>query len=188
MTTTPPGATFQIVGDFSHSFIELKEPDNWSFFVSHYDGHVKRLVVFVHGFRGESVGTWMDFPFPVGETAYAWWNEADLLFVGYNSMKETITGVANRLRLRIADFYPQPCPKAMEIGGVKARQLATSLYDELVLVGHSLGGVILRRALCDAAQEWNPTLIETQLRSPHYYLQEQGYFVLQVLDFSRQAG
>jgi hypothetical protein len=26
-------------------------PGGWTLYVSHYDGHVKRLVVFVHGFH-----------------------------------------------------------------------------------------------------------------------------------------
>lgn len=51
-----------IVGHFSHSFVELDDPERWTFFVSHHDHPVRRLVVFVHGFRGESVGTWLDFP------------------------------------------------------------------------------------------------------------------------------
>jgi pimeloyl-ACP methyl ester carboxylesterase len=144
-----------IVGHFSHTSCWLDEPDGWAFFVSHYDGQVKRLIVFVHGFRGGSVGTWTDFPFiDAALPENLWWYESDYLFVGYNSTKDTINGVADRITRDMARFYPVPFAPAMEICGLPARDDTTTPYEELVLVGHSLGGVILRRALCDAAQKW----------------------------------
>jgi hypothetical protein len=42
----------------------------------------------------------------------------------------------------------------MSARGTPARDDTVTPYNDLVLVGHSLGAVILRRALCDAAQEW----------------------------------
>jgi hypothetical protein len=144
-----------IAGQFSHTARWLDDPHQWAFFVSHYEGQVKRLIVFVHGFRGESVGTWIDFPFiDATRPENLWWYESDYLFVSYNSTKDTINGVANRIRGHMARFYPAPFAPAMEICGLRARDDITTPYEELALVGHSLGGVILRRALCDAAQEW----------------------------------
>jgi len=101
----------------------------------------------------------------------AWWAESDLLFVGYRSTRDTITGVAHQVRREIKNFFPAPYAAATTINGVGARGLLEN-YDELVVVGHSLGRLIARRALCDAAQEWldsgrpvdrNP-LLECQLR------------------------
>jgi hypothetical protein len=65
-----------------------------------------------------------------------------------------------------------PHVDAMVVGGVSARENTESPYEELVLMGHSLGGLIVRRALCDAAMEWNmtgmaeprPSLLEARLR------------------------
>jgi hypothetical protein len=144
-----------VVGHLSHTPSWLDDPEGWAFFVSHYDGWVKRLIVFVHGFRGRPVDNWIDFPF-IDATLpeNLWWYESGYLFIGYNSTKDTINGVADRIRKHIPRFYPDPFAPAMEIGGLRARDNVTTPYEELVLVGHSLGGVILRRVLCDAAQEW----------------------------------
>lgn len=136
-----------------HTPVPLAEPRNWTLYVSHSHVPVKRLVMFVHGFRGRAVSTWLDFP-SAGEHR-AWWREADLLFVGYGSTRENISGVAHRIRREIPRFFPAPYPEAMTVNGRHPRPDITSAYEELFLIGHSLGGLVLRRALCDAAIKWN---------------------------------
>ncbi len=79
---------------------------------------VTRLVVFVHGFRGRAVGTWREFPDVQGR---GWWEDADLLFIGYDSTRENITGVADRLRAGLERFYPAPLAEAMSVDGVAPR-------------------------------------------------------------------
>lgn len=77
-----------------------------------------------------------------------------MLFVGYESMRENPSSVADRLYERLPDFYPAPFAPAMNIEGISARDDISSPYEELILVGHSLGGLIIRIALADAAQKW----------------------------------
>jgi pimeloyl-ACP methyl ester carboxylesterase len=115
------------------------------------EADARRLVVFVHGFRGRAVQTWNHFA-ESGEVD-DWWRESDLLFVGYDSVRENITGVASRIRRRLPELFPRLPSELLELDGVRVRASA-SIYDELVLVGHSLGGVIVRRALADSAQDW----------------------------------
>lgn len=111
--------------------------------------------MFVHGFRGESVGTWLDFPLiDAGRPENLWWAESDLLFIGYDSIKENIAGVANRIRRNLPRFYPSLFADVMKICDCPARSDISTPYEELYLVGHSLGGVILRRVLSDVAQQW----------------------------------
>jgi hypothetical protein len=76
---------------------DLEDPDRWVLYVSPSDEPVMGLVVFVHGFGGKTVGTWLDFPvMDLANPENRWWREADLLFVGYESMRDSITAVANR--------------------------------------------------------------------------------------------
>lgn len=99
-----------------------------------------------------------------------------MLFVGYKSTRENITSVADRLRRVLPEFYPNPFPLAMNCSGVPARDDISSPYEKLILVGHSLGGLILRCALVDSVQHWmnggsgtvRPILLdaETRLFSP----------------------
>ncbi|MBV9161259.1 MAG: hypothetical protein JO281_06845 [Pseudonocardiales bacterium] len=42
----------------------------------------------------------------------------------------------------------------MEERGASARLVTGLPYSELLLVGHSLGGVVIRRALCETAHSW----------------------------------
>ena len=128
----------------------VAKPKGWCLYVSLSKLPVTRLVVFVHGFRGKAVGTWREFP-DAGNRH--WWEGADLLFVGYDSTKENITAVANRLRAQLERFFPAPLDAAMSVKGVSPRP-EHGAYSELVIVGHSLGGLIVRRALCDAALDW----------------------------------
>lgn len=138
-------------------------------YVSHGSGN--RLVVFIHGFGGRATSTWDDFRFS-GKFS-SWWRDADMLFVGYDSTKDNITAVANRIRRNIPRFYPLPFPPAMVVGGAQAREDIGTPYEDLVILGHSLGGLIARRMLVDAAQGWiddkdeafeRPSVLDARLR------------------------
>ena len=152
-----------------HSERRLPEPPRWVIHLSHVQP--VRLVVFVHGFGGSAVRTWRRFPESGRERA--WWREADMLFAGYDSKRDTITGAAHRLRKALPRFYPTVDADLLTIGGVAVREPVPEPYRELVLVGHSLGGVVVRRALTQAAERWlaegkpqagRPPLLDAQVR------------------------
>jgi pimeloyl-ACP methyl ester carboxylesterase len=120
----------------------------------------------VHGFKGQGLKTWLDFPqFPSDRD---WWKSADLLFIQYDSTRENIAGVANRIRQLLPAYYPKPHSLTSNRPGTPN----DSDYEELVLVGHSLGAVILRRVMTDTAERWKeagaqaprPPLLDAQLR------------------------
>lgn len=136
-----------------HSPIEIPNPEGrsaWTLFLSSLDP--ARLVVFVHGFGGRPVRSWKEFE--SGGQTRAWWRETDMLFVGYESRKERPRETAAWLRQRLADFYPLLPPGTATRGEISARKAAITPYRELVLVGHSLGGLILRLALLQEARSW----------------------------------
>lgn len=91
--------------------------------------------------------TWREFG---GESRDPWWLSSDLLFVGYDSVREGITGVATRLRRELPRFFRGPVDTWLS----DTPREAAGPYEELLLVGHSLGGLVVRRALADCAQEW----------------------------------
>jgi hypothetical protein len=111
-----------------------------------------RLVVLVHGFRGEPLGSWGEFGRGTGSE---WWLQSDLLFVGYASERLDPTGVANALRIFIERLFPQ-LPEEYLLAGEAyyLRDPERYIYAELVLVGHSLGGLIVRRAAVDIVRSW----------------------------------
>ena len=143
------------------------DDQNGVLFVAH--APATRLVVFVHGFNGRCLKTWLNFPqFPHDRE---WWLAADLLFIDYDSIRENIAGVANKVRQLLPAYYP--APHALLTANRPGEATGQPDYEELVLVGHSLGGVILRRVMSDIAQRWleeseppgpRPPVLDAQLR------------------------
>jgi hypothetical protein len=158
----------------SHSRVTYFHPDlsdAWLLYLSREPP--ERLVVFVHGFLGKALKTWERFQ--MGGRFRPWWRSSDMLFVGYDSRRLSIKGMADRLRDHLPVFYPDLPSDFLEEGDVVARVPHSTGYRELILTGHSLGGVVLRRTLCDVAQRWRedletnasalrPPLLDAQLR------------------------
>ncbi|MBF6619128.1 MAG: hypothetical protein ITG02_02740 [Patulibacter sp.] len=125
-------------------------------------------MVFVHGFGGRCTHSWSTFADHSAPST--WWWESDLLFVGYRSMRDGVVGVADRLRRELPSFVPRP-PDGLLGTGPKGRDREP--YEEVILVGHSLGGLIVRRAVADSTQEWinrgrpehdRPALMDAKVR------------------------
>jgi hypothetical protein len=155
----------------THSPRHLSDPEGWVLYLSH--SQPERLVVFVHGFWGGALKTWQHFP--EGGLTRGWWRASDMLFIGYPSGSENITGTADRLCRQLPRFFPNLPQGVLEERGASVRPPAESSYSELLLVGHSLGGVVVRRALCEVAHSWlqrrkvdaqapRPPLLEAETR------------------------
>lgn len=117
-----------------------------------------QLIVFVHGFNGNALKTWKHFD----ESDQRCWGESDLLFVGYDSLRENVLSVVHRLSQfldviypRLPDYYSSVFSRAIRAPGQD--------YRDLLLVGHSLGGVIIRRILAEAVKLW-----QDKSRPPDY--------------------
>jgi pimeloyl-ACP methyl ester carboxylesterase len=100
------------------------------------------LVIFVHGLNGDRYGTWGHFP----SLVYEDFPEVDLGFYGYrNGWK------------RIASLRSIPLEDEARVMADELRQLE---YEQIVLIGHSLGGVLCKAAIHDLFQ----ANLETTLR------------------------
>jgi pimeloyl-ACP methyl ester carboxylesterase len=128
--------------------------------------------VFVHGFLGGVERSWRAFP--TGTAKRRWWKESDLLFVRYDSARDEIAGVAFELRDRLPDFYPTLRTEYLQPATL-GELVSKREYGELVVAGHSLGGVIVRYAFLELAASWirarrntpdlqPPRLLEAQTR------------------------
>ena len=118
------------------------------------------LTVFVHGFWGDSTSTWQEFQRFVDDAQLSFPNfhDSDLLFFDYPSTKWTIEVAAHDLLRFLKSVYPRTNEErfaslqpAASIFGLNSRLLLSRPvpfeYTKLTLIGHSMGAVILRRAL-----------------------------------------
>ena len=55
---------------------------------------------------------------------------------------------------RLGDFYPTLPDEMLQAGDVRVREPSGRPYQELFLVGHSLGGFVLRLVLLQQARAW----------------------------------
>jgi pimeloyl-ACP methyl ester carboxylesterase len=119
--------------------------------------HVERAVVFVHGFLGHSYETWLAFQELFDRPqSDPWWDGSDLYFFGYDSFNTSVSKTAETLLTFLdclepasPDWFmvrPSDNPLYSAFAATQLRETPTS-YRELILVGHSLGGLVLRYAL-----------------------------------------
>ena len=117
---------------------------------------VDTAAVFVHGFHGDEERTWRFFQEMIDEDqAFASW---DAYFVGYRSTREEIGATAYKLTKLIHKIFPQPPREIFErrvpYGQAEVRiRENVSRYERLVLVGHSQGGAVIRKAVLEEAKD-----------------------------------
>jgi pimeloyl-ACP methyl ester carboxylesterase len=135
------------------------------------DADVRRAVIFIHGFNGNARGTWTDFLSLVDDPAASgvWWEAADLFFFHYqwDSVFRQLTNNTLKIYKFIEDVFPKP----ELIGRAHAYRSESFEYEELVLVGHSEGGLLLRKVIVEAAER--DTAIPDFMRDSKYEKQIQ---------------
>lgn len=104
-----------------------------------------RAVIFVHGFAGHAYKTWADMQDLIA--AHDAWKLTDAYFLGYRSTRDEVQVSAAILSRAIATVCSEP-PADRFAEGANLR-LGTTRYESVWLVGHSLGGVVLRRSILE---------------------------------------
>jgi len=126
----------------------------------------KGCVLFVHGFNGNAVGTWLEFPrlLPLETECDAY----DALFFGYDGLRDTVAYSANTLGGLLESVLTLPSVgvvnPSMPTGATKRPR--TFQYERVVICAHSLGAVVVRRALLDALAQkasWTGRFADVQL-------------------------
>lgn len=104
-----------------------------------------RLVIFVHGFGGDSVGTWPHFPrlLPRPDLTF------DYLFYGYDGKFTQANSSALVFYKFLDEFLRAPATLVNQTIPTRARR-ARFTYDRVVIAAHSLGAFVARRAILHA--------------------------------------
>lgn len=116
----------------------------------------KQVAIFVHGFFGRATSTWRNFQGLIDEPeSVGHWGSTDLFFYEYDSRRPILVSaqdfsafVNTVLEGDIERIAPtRPVLESMfslPVSGWNKR-----LYSSLLLIAHSEGGVVIRRALLD---------------------------------------
>lgn len=119
------------------------------------------LVLFVHGWTGRALDTWTDFP-------GVWPDKhrgCDLFFYGYSSARPQIEANAAAFSAFLEQFMEDP---GMLINGtlphLPALHRGAFAVNQLIIVAHSLGAVIVRDALLRVK-----TNVEARQTPPHTF-------------------
>ena len=109
---------------------------------------VDKALVFLHGFNGSAVGTWLQFPRLLLETeAFAGY---DLYFFGYDGLRTRSYISSLKLRDFLRRLLPSPCATLDPHFTESEKRSEGSEYGRLFIVAHSLGAVVARQALVEA--------------------------------------
>ncbi len=121
----------------------------------------RKALLFIHGLSGDAIKTWSDFHELLPERPKC--TSHDIFFYGYDGLRADMYASAslfrdflNRLLNSTKSFLADNLPPS-------ARRADDFRYDELVIVAHSLGAVISRRALLDATRNKSDWVARTKL-------------------------
>jgi pimeloyl-ACP methyl ester carboxylesterase len=120
----------------------------------------KTAIVFVHGFggnlAGNPTGAWEDFPGTSQLTPhFSQWASCDLYFFSYSSITKSIDDSADDLERFLKNIYPAPISFLEDMcNRARIRKSEAHVeYDQLILVGHSEGGVVIRACIAELGKK-----------------------------------
>jgi triacylglycerol esterase/lipase EstA (alpha/beta hydrolase family) len=114
-----------------------------------------RVLVFVHGFSGKAVGTWSSFPSLLAQQpkCSGW----DLIFFGYDGVHTEAVSSAGDLAELLDAIAASPADLyAKSTSSPNALRQPPDVYTRIVLVAHSLGAIVARRAMLDGYNRSTP--------------------------------
>src|SRR5713226_6733068 len=120
-------------------------------------------ILFIHGFDGDPVKTWLQFQYLIDSDAQTFhvYSRCDLYFYCHDNVNKLLQDNALKFLGFIRSVFPKPqrdqftfepfsslVTDSMVISLSQARiHLLPKEYSQVVLVGHSIGGALLRLAI-----------------------------------------
>src|SRR5260370_15133055 len=140
-----------VMSAFGHCLAAIPDRDGSVCLLSLAE-EVDTAVVFVHGFLGDATSTWEHFPYLIDACAgeYPWWNNTDAFFYKYRGSHRIPIAVHSEEFLPfLAEIFPFPNERLFIplFAPLERLRPAGFRYRKLILVGHSEGAVVIRRAL-----------------------------------------
>jgi pimeloyl-ACP methyl ester carboxylesterase len=118
--------------------------------------YVPVAVVFVHGWGGAARSTWEQFPQVLEDMTGS--HGVDAFFLDYRSRGDAALWSASVLQMFIADLVRDPVSAFVNPSLPTGAPLrARKSYEHILIVAHSLGAVITRRALLDLRDPLRPS-------------------------------
>ena len=111
----------------------------------------RRAVLFVHGYGGDALGTWSRFHEMLPEEAQC--AHHDLFFYEYDGLYANMDASAASFRRLLDLLFENPAAVINLSLPDAVRRPKDFAYDQIVLVAHSLGAAIVRKALLSAWRE-----------------------------------
>lgn len=112
-----------------------------------------KLLVFAHGFNGAALDTWKGFPEQLAPHAKI--HGYDIIYFGYESVAQTVGESANQLHIFLDEILTKTARTvncSVSEYDASRRRAQNWKYNEVVMVGHSLGACVIRRALLNQLQ------------------------------------
>ncbi len=112
----------------------------------------RQAVVFVHGFLGGAISTWVQFPSSLPTQAEC--TGVDSFFWGYDWKRGSVDSCASQLTEFLDALIESPATNVLNPSKPRTApaRIATFRYKRIVICAHSLGGIIVRKALLWAAE------------------------------------
>jgi hypothetical protein len=108
----------------------------------------REAVVFLHGYSGAPVKTWIAFPELL--SGFQPFEGLDLIFCGYDSVAEHTESCADRFKTILEQLLVRPASPRRP---ASIPRHGTAPYERILIVAHSMGAVVARRALILADED-----------------------------------
>jgi len=121
----------------------------------------RKALLFIHGFSGDAIKTWSDFHELLPGRPQC--TCRDIIFYGYDGLRADMHASAAIFRAFLDELFKSTKSFLADNLPPSAQRADDFGYDELVIIAHSLGAVIARRALLDATRMSLDWVVRTKL-------------------------